>query len=51
MNETDPNKDMPAKTQRENSEKLPAEIECWLIDDFVEFLPRDPRAYLDVEAL
>lgn len=49
MHETDPKKDMPVGAQGENPEKLPAEIECWLIDDFVELLPHDPRAYLGAE--
>jgi hypothetical protein len=49
MHETEPKKDMPAGVQRENLEELPAEIECWLIDDFVELPPRDPRAHLGVE--
>ncbi len=49
MYETEPQKEISARTQGGNSEDLPAEIECWLIDDFVELLPHDPRSYLGVE--
>jgi hypothetical protein len=47
MHETEPQKEMLAGAQREKA--LPAEIECWLIDDFVELLPRDPRVHLGIE--
>jgi hypothetical protein len=49
MYEAQPKKETAPAGQRDGREELPAEIECWLIDDFVDLLPQDRRAHLGQE--
>lgn len=49
MYDTDLEKDLLDAEQRENSRAILAELECWLIDDFVDILPRDRSPHLNLD--
>ncbi len=49
MYDTDLDKDLLAVEQQEDSRAILAELECWLIDDFVDMLPRDRRTHLNAD--
>ena len=46
--ETDVQEDVTTLNQDEVN-GIRAEIECWLIDDFVDILPRDRYTHLNIE--
>lgn len=46
---TEVQEDLSALELEERLEAVRAEIECWLIDDFVDILPRDRYAHLNAE--
>ncbi len=50
MYQTKPKKDSPIVEQDENADEILAEIECWLIDDFVDIVPQDRRPHLGIDA-